>query len=52
MEYSQNEPDAQEATSLSKPKIGLADLKAAFATVPDPRKLHNRTYSLSSLLLA
>ena len=33
-------------------EISLAGLAAAFATVPDPRHLRNRTYSLSSLLLA
>ena len=39
MEYSQSEPVAQETTSLSKPQIGIADLKTAFAAVPDPSKV-------------
>jgi len=33
-------------------EIRLADLAAAFATIPDSRHPRNRTYSLHSLLLA
>lgn len=43
---------APQATVPAKLRITLADLKAAFDTVPDPRQTHNRTYSLTSLLLA
>ena len=50
MDYTQTSDE--QATSLSKLKIPFANLKDTFNSLPDPRQSHNRTYSLTSLLLA
>lgn len=50
MQYTQ--ANDEDAIPLSEIKVTIADLTAAFNSVADPRKSHNRTYSLTSLLLA
>lgn len=50
MNYTQ--ANSEQATSVSKQKRPFASLKDAFSSLPDPRQPHNRTYSLTSLLLA
>src|SRR5947209_1966598 len=50
MNYTQ--ANCEDANETSKSKTVFTNLIAAFNSVSDPRQLHNRTYSLTSLLLA
>lgn len=50
MQYTQLPP--VKAIAASNPKTTFDNLTNAFDSITDPRQLHNRTYSLTSLLLA
>lgn len=53
MQYSELAPfEANEPVEVEQLELKLADLRDAFATIPDPRHRRNRQYSLPSLLLA
>jgi predicted transposase YbfD/YdcC len=50
MEYT--EPNPAPATQAPSFQVSFDELQAAFNSLPDPRKNHNKCYSMSSLLLA
>ena len=52
MEYNQSTTARASEKNEIELEVSPADLTTAFATVADPRHLRNRTYTLSSLLLA
>ena len=52
VEYNQSTTAHASQKNKNEVEVSLADLAAAFAAVPDPRHPRNRTYTLSSLLLA